>query len=149
VRLVRLEIGHRSEYGPLVCNRENPTVLLSAGNIVPEQVPNKTPDGGKPAIACRPRIAPRGFDVIKKSEDSFGLDVIQIQFSGRTIARPHQEHEEEPERISVGANGVATDSAHVAEIVVEEALNQSQKRVTRWPQGRHGLSSRRPPRIGI
>ncbi len=102
--LLRLEVRHDSGVSLLRRKSEDTLVLVSAREIVSQQMRDEASNRGEPIIARRHGIAARRFDVIEELEDCFLTDIVESKLIERAAGLLGNEKEEEAKSVLECAN---------------------------------------------
>ncbi len=85
-------------------------------------------DGAEPRVAGAHRVPPFGFKMMEEPSDGDGVDVSEVQSRRCGAGRVGEVCEEQPERISVGGDGVRTGVALPHQTLGEEGLQGRRQR---------------------
>ena len=77
--LFRLEVCDRSVSRPFSPNRQYAAVLACARYVVLQKVLHEAADRRQTTVPRHGGVAAFGFDVVQEGQDSFGLNIVEIQ----------------------------------------------------------------------
>jgi len=80
-------------------------------------------------IAGSCRVVARALQMVEKGEDRIGIQVFELELVDGFVAMLGQESQQQPESVSVGADGVDAEVALSAEVVAEKAFDKRGKGV--------------------
>ena len=113
-RLLGFKICSSSESSSLGREREDPAVLFGPSQVVPQQMPCKTPQHGQAVVSRRGRITPARFHIVQKGKHGICPEIIQRQICCGSSASLSQEQEKEPERVAVSTDRVAARATYAS-----------------------------------
>ena len=80
-------------------------------------------------VAGSCRVVARALQMVEKGEDRIGIQVFELELVDGFAAMFGQESQQQPESVSVGADGVDAEVALSAEVVAEKAFDKGGKGV--------------------
>src|SRR5712691_2687821 len=82
VHFVHREVADERDVSPLLGNRENAAALLQERRHAIFAKAHKRFDRGQSDIACAWTVTPLGFQMVKKRQHQWGIDLFELWFSG-------------------------------------------------------------------
>jgi hypothetical protein len=95
---------------------------------MPQEMRSKRTQASQAAVSCCGAVAARGLQMIEEGEDGVRANIIDGQLRDRSIRVLCQEHEVEPESVSVGPQRVFAGSAHATQVTLKVRLDKAEER---------------------
>jgi transposase len=111
---LRLPVGRGPRPRLLRVNGEDSLVLRGAGDVVPQEVLDKSVYRGEAAVACRGRVVAGGLDVSEEREDGVDRNVVEAERGDRTTPPLGEKQHEQPQGVTVRTHGVPTGAANTS-----------------------------------